>query len=51
MAENDPFSLGDSDDEKETKPKEQTVPESNQPKKAAVEDSNDKEDKKEDSSK
>ncbi|KAJ5131762.1 hypothetical protein N7448_005920 [Penicillium atrosanguineum] len=38
VAENDPFSLGDSDDEKETKPKEQTaVPESEQLKKATEE--------------
>jgi hypothetical protein len=38
VAENDPFSLGDSDDEKETKPKEQTtVPESDQLKKATEE--------------
>jgi hypothetical protein len=38
VAENDPFSLGDSDDEKDTKPKEQiTVPESEQIKKATEE--------------
>ncbi|KAJ5151850.1 hypothetical protein N7492_010145 [Penicillium capsulatum] len=38
VAENDPFSLGDSDDEKESKPKEQTtVPESEQLKKATAE--------------
>ncbi|KAJ5587893.1 uncharacterized protein N7459_003658 [Penicillium hispanicum] len=38
VAENDPFSLGDSDDEKDTKPKEQTtVPESDQIKKATEE--------------
>ncbi|KAJ5740902.1 hypothetical protein N7493_000774 [Penicillium malachiteum] len=38
VAENDPFSLGDSDDEKETKPKEQpTVAESDQVKKATAE--------------
>lgn len=38
VAENDPFSLGDSDDEKETKPKDQTtVPESDQPKQATSE--------------
>ncbi|KAJ5761935.1 uncharacterized protein N7511_005317 [Penicillium nucicola] len=38
VAENDPFSLGDSDDEKDTKTKEQvTVPESDQIKKATAE--------------
>ncbi|KAJ5714253.1 uncharacterized protein N7483_011434 [Penicillium malachiteum] len=38
VAENDPFSLGDSDDEKETKPKEQpTVAESDQLKNATAE--------------
>lgn len=38
VAENDPFSLGDSDDEKETKTKEQnTVPESDQLKQATAE--------------
>lgn len=38
VAENDPFSLGDSDDEKDTKPKDQTtVPESEQLKKATAE--------------
>ncbi|KAJ5811838.1 hypothetical protein N7474_008139 [Penicillium riverlandense] len=38
VAENDPFSLGDSDDEKDTKTKEQTtVPESEQIKKATEE--------------
>jgi hypothetical protein len=38
VAENDPFSLGDSDDEKDTKAKEQTtVPESEQLKKATAE--------------
>ncbi|KAJ5370210.1 uncharacterized protein N7496_006302 [Penicillium cataractarum] len=38
VAENDPFSLGDSDDEKDTKTKEQTtVPESEQLKKATAE--------------
>jgi len=38
VVENDPFSLGDSDDEKEIKPKEQTtVPESEQLKKATEE--------------
>ncbi|KAJ5546913.1 Ubiquitin system component Cue [Penicillium frequentans] len=38
VAENDPFSLGDSDDEKETKTKEQTiVPESEQLKQATAE--------------
>lgn len=58
VAENDPFSLGDSDDEKESKSKDQTTTsEGSQSKKATVEEasgetgSNDKEDKKEDSSK
>jgi hypothetical protein len=38
VAENDPFSLGDSDDEKDTKTKEQTaVPESGNLHKATVE--------------
>lgn len=38
VAENDPFSLGDSDDERDTKAKEQTtVPESEQLKKATAE--------------
>lgn len=38
VAENDPFSLGDSDDEKDTKTKEQTTaPESDDSKKATVE--------------
>jgi hypothetical protein len=40
VAENDPFSLGDSDDEKESKPKEQTTTnasESDQIKKATAE--------------
>ena len=38
VADNDPFSLGDSDDEKDTKPKEHTnVPESDQLKKATGE--------------
>lgn len=38
VAENDPFSLGDSDDEKDSKPKEQTtVPDNEQSKKASVE--------------
>ncbi|KAJ5777189.1 Ubiquitin system component Cue [Penicillium odoratum] len=56
VAENDPFSLGDSDDEKETKPKEQTtVPESEQLKQATAEamsgemDSKDKNSKTEES--
>jgi hypothetical protein len=59
VAENDPFSLGDSDDEKETKAKEQTIaPESEQLKKATEEamsvdigSSKDKEGKAEESSK
>lgn len=58
VAENDPFSLGDSDDEKETKTKEQiTVPESEQVKQATAEAmsgdmaSKDKDTKTEDSSK
>lgn len=37
MAENDPFSLGDSDDEKDTKPKEQPTGDSEQIKKATAE--------------
>ena len=37
MAENDPFSLGDSDDEKDTKKDQTTVPESDQLKKATAE--------------
>lgn len=40
VTENDPFSLGDSDDEKDVKPKEKeqtTVPESEQLKKATAE--------------
>lgn len=37
MAENDPFSLGDSDDEKDTKKDQTSVPESDKPKKATVE--------------
>lgn len=59
VADNDPFSLGDSDDEKETKAKEQTTaPESEQLKKATEEamsvdigSSKDKESKAEESSK
>ena len=58
VADNDPFSLGDSDDEKETKTKEQTtVPESEQLKQATAEAmsgdmaSKDKDTKTEDSSK
>ncbi|KAJ5281894.1 hypothetical protein N7478_007266 [Penicillium angulare] len=58
VAENDPFSLGDSDDEKETKTKEQnTVPESDQLKQATAEamsdeiGSKDKDNKAESSSK
>lgn len=38
VAENDPFSLGDSDDEKDSKPKEQTTVSDSEPsKKASVE--------------
>ncbi|KAJ5086338.1 hypothetical protein NUU61_007645 [Penicillium alfredii] len=37
VAENDPFSLGDSDDEKDTKPKEQPTGDSEQIKKATAE--------------
>lgn len=37
VAENDPFSLGDSDDEKDIKKEQTTVPESDQSKKANTE--------------